>query len=74
MAIIIGLAFGVLFISGYSLVLAFPVKWLWNYAAVSAVGAHSIDFWHALALCILCGILFRNTSSSSQQKESKTSP
>ncbi len=43
--------------------IAFPVKWLVNYVfapgvLVSLFGTPQIDFWRALALAIVCGILF----------------
>ena len=53
-----------------SLCYAFPVKWLWNYAAVGVFGVHSISFWQSLALLVLCGLLFRS-SASTQKKEEK---
>lgn len=48
-----------------AIVLAWPTQWLWNNALVGAAdGVHPIGFWQALGINILCGILFRNTSSS----------
>ena len=45
--------------------LAWPTQWLWNNALVGAVdGVNLIGFWQALGINILCGILFRNNSSS----------
>ena len=45
--------------------LAWPTQWLWNNALVGAVdGVNPIGFWQALGINILCGILFRNNSSS----------
>jgi hypothetical protein len=50
-----------------AIVLAWPTQWLWNNALVGAVdGINPIGFWQALGINILCGILFRNTSSSSK--------
>ena len=46
-------------------ILAWPVQLLWNYSLVGAVnGINPITFWQALGINILCGILFRNNSSS----------
>lgn len=64
MVLIAAVIIGVLFVSGWSLLMAFPVKWLWNYAAVSALGVHTIGFWQALCLLMLCGFLFKSTGSS----------
>jgi hypothetical protein len=48
-----------------AILLAWPTQWLWNNALVGAVdGVHEIRFFQALGLNILCGILFRNSSSS----------
>lgn len=56
-------AFGVLVV--VAILLAWPTQWLWNNALVGAIdGFNLIGFWQALGINILCGILFRNTSSS----------
>ena len=56
-------AFGMLVV--VAIFLAWPTQWLWNNALVGAVdGFNPIGFWQALGINILCGILFRNTSSS----------
>jgi hypothetical protein len=48
-----------------AILLAWPTQWLWNNALVGAAdGFNPIGFWQALGINILCGILFRNTSSS----------
>jgi hypothetical protein len=48
-----------------SLVLAFPVMWLWNYVmptlTVEPLFAE-IGFWQALCLSLLCSFLFKNAS------------
>jgi hypothetical protein len=50
-----------------AILLAWPTQWLWNNALVGAAdGFNPIGFWQALGINILCGILFRNTSSSSK--------
>lgn len=56
-------AFGVLVV--VAILLAWPTQLLWNNALVGAAdGFNPIGFWQALGINILCGILFRNTSSS----------
>jgi hypothetical protein len=50
---------------------AFPIKWLWNYAAVDMFGLHEINFWHAWALGALCGLLFKSKVSSNEQENTK---
>lgn len=43
--------------------MAFPVMWLWNWLIVDIFQLIKIDFWQALGLNILCGILFKSSSS-----------
>lgn len=61
---------GILFAGFMALVLALPTMWLWNFVVphISSGAVPTIGFWHALALNILCGILFKSTSSSSSSK------
>jgi hypothetical protein len=50
-----------------AVLMAWPTQWLWNNALVGAVdGFNPIGFWQALGINILCGILFRNSTSSSK--------
>jgi hypothetical protein len=56
-------AFGMLVV--VAILMAWPTQWLWNNALVGAAdGFNPIGFWQALGINILCGILFRTTSSS----------
>lgn len=58
LAVIVAVAFGAL--------MALPVMWLWNYAAVGNIaGLSEINYLHAWGLYILCNILFKSTSSKS---------
>jgi hypothetical protein len=44
---------------------AWPVQLLWNGCLIQAVdGLHPITIWQALGINVLCGILFKNSSSS----------
>lgn len=47
------------------LLFAFPVMWLWNGCLVGTVdGVHQIDsVWTAFGINVLCGLLFKSTSS-----------
>ena len=50
-----------------AIVLAWPTQWLWNNALIGAIdGLNPIGFWQALGINVLCGILFRNSTSSSK--------
>lgn len=47
---------------GLSLLFAFPVMWLWNFAIVGTIaGASTITFWKAWCLMVLCHFLFKST-------------
>ncbi len=60
----------ILLIAVFSLILAFPVMWLWNWVMpdLAIINGEplfqTINFWHALGLNLLCGFLIRGTTSS----------
>ena len=48
-----------------SLLFAWPVMLLWNYAMVAAIAsAKPIGFWHAWCLLALCGLLVKSNTAS----------
>ena len=47
------------------IILAFPLMWLWNALMPDIFGLMEIGFWQALGLNLLSGILFKQSSSSS---------
>jgi hypothetical protein len=50
-----------------AIVLAWPTQWLWNNALIGAIdGLNPIGFWQALGINVLCGILFRNSTTTSK--------
>lgn len=51
-----------------AVVLAFPVMWLWNYAAVDTLHLPTIDLWHALCLSLLSGLLFKSSSTVTKKE------
>jgi len=59
--------FVVLMILVFGALMAFPVMWLWNSCLVGTVAGISpiTSFWHAWGLIILCGFLFKSSSSKS---------
>ena len=59
------LVLGLLILS--SILLAIPTMVLWNYVIPSVFGLTRISLFQAMALNILCGILFK--SSASVKKE-----
>lgn len=59
---------------GIAILMAFPVEWLVNdlftqATLMSLFGVARITFWQALGLSVLCGILFKGSSSSSSSKD-----
>ena len=63
----------VVIVAVLAIVLAYPTKWLVNYtfsptAIMAVFGRSALDFWHALALNAVCGLLFKSTSTSSSTK------
>lgn len=52
-----------------SLVLGLPVMWLWNSTVPEIFGLGTIGFWQAVRLNILCAILFKGASASSNSSK-----
>jgi hypothetical protein len=53
----------VLFVFGFSLIMAFPFMLIWNYAVVSALTcAKPIGFWVAYWLMVFFGFFLGSTS------------
>jgi hypothetical protein len=50
----------------YALLAALPVMLLWNWLFPELFGLQVINFWQALGLLVLCGALFKSSSSSSK--------
>ena len=44
-------------------VLALPTMWLWNWLMPVIFGLTKISFWQALGLNLLCGLLFKGTTT-----------
>jgi len=58
---------GILF--GFSLLLAFPVKWLWNYLMPTVFGLIEITYFQAFSMLLLCGLLFKaSVNKTSNEK------
>lgn len=48
-----------------AVLMAWPTQWLWNNALIGAIdGLNPIGFWQALGINVLCGILFRNSTTN----------
>lgn len=47
------------------LLLALPVMLLWNYVMVGTFGLPALTYWTALALLVLCNILFSQSIDTS---------
>jgi len=50
------------------LLLAFPTMWLWNWLMPIIFGLVKITFLQALGINVLCSILFKNSSTSNNNK------
>ena len=46
-----------------ALLFAFPTKWLWNWLMPYLFALKTITIWQALGLNILCGFLFKGSST-----------
>jgi len=51
-----------------ALLMAYPTVWLWNALMPKIFGLIEINFWQALGVNILSGILFRTNSNYSSNK------
>jgi hypothetical protein len=47
-----------------SILFALPTMLLWNYVMPDLFGLKEIDFWESMCLLLLCGFLFKSSSSS----------
>ena len=56
----------ILLIAIFGLILAFPVMWLWNWIMPAIFGLVKISFWQAFGINLLCGFLFRGTTTIKQ--------
>ena len=48
---------------GFGLILAFPVMWCWDYVMPELFNLPNITYFQALALYLLCGLLFKQTKT-----------
>lgn len=50
-----------------TIILAWPIQWLWNHTLVGAIdGVNPIGFWQALGINFLASILFKQIKTDSQ--------
>lgn len=57
--VFLGVFFKVLFLTVvFSLLLAFPTMWLWNWLMPAIFGLKTLTFWESLGMTFLCGMLF----------------
>jgi len=56
-------------IVGFSLLLALPAMWLWNWLMPAIFGLPTVTYWQALGLCLLFRFLFGTGLSSSSSKD-----
>jgi len=61
------LVLGVILVVAFGLLLSLPVMLLWNYCLVGAVaGVAEIGWLQAWGILILCGFLFKSSTSTSK--------
>ena len=66
-----GLAFALIafaIIVGFSLIVGFPVMWLWNWLMPALFHLPLVTFWQAVGLMILGHLLVGNSSPSSSKE------
>lgn len=51
-----------------AIILALPVMLLWNFLMPDLFGLKEIGLWKSFCLILLCGFLFKGSSSSSDKK------
>lgn len=50
-----------------AIIFSLPVMWLWNYLMPDLFALKQIGLWQAFCLLLLCGFLFKSSSSSSSK-------
>ena len=53
---------------GLSLLLAYPIKWLWNEVCPGVFGLPVVTLWQAWCLSFLSGMMFRGPSPLRKEK------
>jgi hypothetical protein len=64
---------GILAIFGFSLLFAFPLKWLWNWLMPDIFGLIKVTVWQAWGILILSSLLFGRGGNYSSKKSKKPS-
>lgn len=52
---------GIVIAAGFSLALAFPIKWCWNYTMPGLFGLDTVSWGQAWCLSFLAGCLIKTT-------------
>ena len=68
----IGAVVGVILFVALSALFALPVMWLWNYVVPHQFGLKEIDFLHAWALKLLCGLMFKSSIHTNKKSSNHT--
>lgn len=58
-----GITLFLIIVLGTGVLFSYPVMWLWNYVCIDMFQFPKIDFYHAWALMVLCGILFKSPNN-----------
>ena len=68
-AVVVVFAIGLAVVAGFSVLLAFPVMWCWNYAVTDVFGAPAISWGQAWCLMFLSGMLLKASATATTRKE-----
>lgn len=67
MKVIVAVFAALLLICFVAVLLAWPTQLFWNDLMPGLFGFQRLSFWQALELNLLCGILFKNSNTSSRK-------
>ena len=57
----------IVFVALFGLLLAFPIKWCWNYTIPAIFGLHTITWGQAWCLNFLTGCFFKATQTNNNK-------
>ena len=63
---IFGIPLFFIVVVGFNLLVAFPLKWAWNYVVPNLFGLPELTWGTAFCLLIVFGLLIKGTGSSSK--------
>lgn len=67
--VLTGIGFLSVVLFGWSLIMALPVKWLWNYVCPTLFHLPEIVYSQAFCLLLLTGLLFKANITKKESKD-----